>query len=88
VGGTVTGDPLPEREEPRRPKVGFLTVDAVPWATISVQGKSVGQTPVARLSVPAGVVNIELRNPETGKMAKRRVRVQPGKESFVKVDLR
>jgi len=75
--------------EPRRPtSVGFLTVDAVPWAHITVEGKPAGQTPLARLSVPSGNVDIELRNPETGKMARRRVRVQPGKESFVKVDLR
>jgi eukaryotic-like serine/threonine-protein kinase len=75
--------------EPRRAaSVGFLTVDAVPWALITVEGKPAGQTPLARLSVPTGNVDIELRNPETGKVARRRVRVQPGKEAFVKVDLR
>jgi serine/threonine-protein kinase len=83
--------PQPVREKPRpRPQAstGFLTVDAVPWAHITVEGKLVGQTPVARLTVPTGNVDIELRNPETGKMARRRVRVQADKESFVKVDLR
>jgi serine/threonine-protein kinase len=78
-----------EKPGPRSPKrTGFLTVDAVPWALITVEGKPAGQTPRARLTVPAGNVDIEFRNPETGKMARRRVRVLPGKESFVKVDLR
>jgi hypothetical protein len=78
-----------EKPGPRSPKrTGFLTVDAVPWALITVEGKPAGQTPRARLTVPAGNVDIEFRNPETGKTARRRVRVLPGKESFVKVDLR
>jgi serine/threonine protein kinase len=81
-------DRAPVDPKPPRLTGGFLTVDAVPWAIVTIQGKAVGQTPLARLSVPAGTVNIELRNPETGKVARRRVRVQPGKESFVKVDLR
>jgi serine/threonine protein kinase len=88
--GPVTPLPPPSKPtEVRRPAaVGFLTVDAVPWALITVEGKPAGQTPVARLSVPSGPVDIELHNPETGKMARRRVLVQAGRESFVKVDLR
>jgi serine/threonine-protein kinase len=67
---------------------GYLTVDAVPWAHVIIAGRAAGETPLARLSVPVGSVEVELRNPETGKVTKRRVRIQAGKEFFVKEDLR
>ncbi|WP_224246744.1 serine/threonine-protein kinase [Hyalangium gracile] len=84
-------DPAPpvKGTGPARPrKVGLLTLDAEPWGDVRISGKSVGQTPLAKLSVPAGNVDIEIRNPETGKMARKRVKVQPGKETFVKLELK
>jgi eukaryotic-like serine/threonine-protein kinase len=83
----------PEQEPVRKPAAeprgrGFLTVHAIPWGQVFIAGKEVGQTPMARFSVPTGNVDLELRNPETGKMVRRRVKVQAGKEHRVKVDLR
>ncbi|WP_224368979.1 serine/threonine-protein kinase [Hyalangium versicolor] len=72
--------------QPRRR--GLLTVDANPWGQVFIGGKQVGMTPMARYSVPVGDLDVEMRNPETGKSARVRVKVQAGKEHRVKVDLR
>lgn len=84
----------PRLEPPKRPatlaaeRAGYLSVDAVPWAKVFVEGKSAGDTPLARYPVKAGWVNVTLENPETGRVAKRRVKVAGGKEAQLKVDLR
>jgi serine/threonine-protein kinase len=82
-------EPEPVRKTVVEPRGrGFLTVDAVPWGQVFIGGKEVGQTPMARFSVPTGTVDIEMRNPETGRIVRKRVKVQAGKEHRVKVDLR
>ncbi len=70
------------------PRAGFLTVDALPWAYVSVNGKRIGETPLAGYPVEAGEVSVLLENPETGKVVTRRVKVTGGKRSYVKADLR
>ncbi|MBI3185874.1 MAG: protein kinase [Myxococcales bacterium] len=67
---------------------GFLTVDAVPWANVWLGGRAIGETPIDSYPAPVGTHNVLLVNPETGKRATRRVKVQQGKTAFLKVDLR
>ena len=43
---------------------GHLSINAVPWADVLVDGKSVGQTPLANLSVAIGEHEIVFRNPQ------------------------
>ena len=45
---------------------GSLSVNAVPWANVFVDGQSVGATPVANLSIPIGSHEIIWRHPELG----------------------
>ena len=45
---------------------GRLSVNAQPWAEISVDGQSKGDTPLANLSVPVGPHEIVFRHPELG----------------------
>ena len=45
---------------------GRLSVNAQPWADVSVDGKSFGETPLANLSVPVGEHEIVFRHPELG----------------------
>lgn len=63
VGGTAAEVPPPPAPAPSAPvraptpplaRQGFLTVNATPWAELSVDGRLVGTTPIAELPVPAG----------------------------------
>ena len=60
----------------------------MPWATVSVKGKAIGDTPIHAYPLDEGIVRLELTNPETGRTATRKVRVKAGEQSFLKVDLR
>jgi serine/threonine-protein kinase len=69
------------------PRVGYLTVDAQPWASVSVRGRTIGDTPLYRFPLDEGDVTVQLTNPESGKSATRRVHVMRGKETSMKVTL-
>ncbi len=69
------------------PHVGFLTVDAQPWANVSVRGHAIGDTPLYKFPIDEGDVTVQLTNPDTGKSAVRKVRVVRGKETSMKVNL-
>lgn len=43
---------------------GRVSINAVPWADVWVDGKPVGQTPIANLSLPIGPHEIVFRNPQ------------------------
>ena len=68
--------------------VGTLTVDAVPWAMVSLNGKPIGETPIARLKVAAGPLVLTFSNPETGRTRQRQLVVRAGQTQVVTEDLR
>jgi hypothetical protein len=43
---------------------GMLSVNAVPWAEVVLDGRVIGETPIANMSVPLGPHEILLRNPK------------------------
>ncbi len=43
-----------------------LSVNAVPWADVTVDGEHAGETPIGNYSVPIGVHEITFRHPELG----------------------
>ena len=43
---------------------GHLSINALPWADVLIDGKAAGQTPLANLSVPIGEHEIVFRNPQ------------------------
>jgi len=45
---------------------GSLSVNALPWADVTVDGRAVGTTPLANLSVPIGMHEIVWRHPQLG----------------------
>jgi len=45
---------------------GLLSVNALPWAEVWVDGRSTGTTPLANLAVPIGSHEIVLRHPQLG----------------------
>ncbi|MBX7098487.1 MAG: serine/threonine protein kinase [Myxococcaceae bacterium] len=68
---------------------GFLRVDADPWALVTVNGKALGQTPLAKAAVPSGALTVVLRNPTTGHQIRHQVQVAPGQTVTIpRVDLR
>jgi hypothetical protein len=48
------------------PPAGRLSINAVPWAEVWIDGKSVGETPLGNLSVPLGEHEILFRHPQLG----------------------
>jgi hypothetical protein len=69
------------------PPNGILNVNALPWAEVLVDGRRVGETPIANLAIPIGAHEITLRNPKFPEQ-KRSVVVSLGGPIRVGVDLR
>ena len=65
-----------------------MTIDARPWAKVSIAGHYVDDTPVAEYPVESGVQTVVFQNPETGKSARKQVKIVPGRTSYLKADLR
>ena len=72
---------------PRKAR-GYVTLDALPWATVSVDGVKVGDTPIDSLPLNSGTSTVVFSNPSLKKRVVRKVTVKPGATVFVKVDLR
>lgn len=67
---------------------GTLQVIVVPWGNVSVDGKSYGTTPIAPVSLSPGPHTVSVNNPDLGAQRSQTVRIQPGKPSAVKFDLK
>lgn len=80
--------PVAETNAPAGAGLGYLTVDAEPWATVWISGAQVGETPLSSVPLKAGEVDVELKNPETGKSKRVHVTITAGQKSFVKEVLR
>lgn len=87
--GAVAAVMPPVRRAPARPRpslpvtpivegTGVLTLDATPWAEVSIGGQVIGDTPIAAYAVRAGTVTIDFFNPETQVRKRRTVTVRPG----------
>ncbi len=55
-----------------------LTLMTRPWATVRINGRDFGQTPVTQRRVPAGLLNIELRARGTGPVVRRQLQANEG----------
>lgn len=47
--------------------VGYLQLLVRPWAEVEVDGRAVGETPLARVSVPVGSHTVVLKHPQLGR---------------------
>ncbi len=45
---------------------GSLSVNALPWATVLLDGREIGTTPIANLQVPLGTHELIFRHPQLG----------------------
>ena len=65
---------------------GTLNINAQPWATVFLDGESIGETPLGNLSVVPGEHEILFRHPELGERRERTI-VRAGVETRVAVNL-
>jgi eukaryotic-like serine/threonine-protein kinase len=68
--------------------VGWLSVDATPWAQVFIDGKEIDGTPIARYPLPPGKYRVRFKNPDAGREQTREVVVESGKSAALTVDLR
>jgi hypothetical protein len=65
----------------------LLSVNAIPWAQVWIDGEARGDTPIGNLAIPIGPHEIVLRHPQFGEQ-RRTVMVTHGGVTRVGVDLR
>ncbi len=65
---STRGTPAPAAPAPAAESAGpgFVTFDIQPWADVELDGKSIGQTPLAGVAVPAGAHRVRFQNPRAG----------------------
>jgi eukaryotic-like serine/threonine-protein kinase len=66
---------------------GVLSVNAQPWADVTVDGRNYGETPLANISLPIGTHEVMLRHPTLGER-REAATVRLGTPNRVSVDLR
>jgi PEGA domain len=66
---------------------GRLSVNAVPWADVSINGSPVGTTPLGQLSVPIGTHEVVFRHPQLGER-RQSVTVKAQTPTRIGIDLR
>ena len=66
---------------------GRLSVNAVPWADVSLDGASIGTTPLGELAVPIGVHELVFRHPQLGER-RQTVTVKAQTPARIGIDLR
>jgi hypothetical protein len=66
---------------------GSLSVNALPWAEVSVNGQSLGETPIADVALPIGTHEVVFRHPELGERVST-VTVRQGVPTRVSMDMR
>lgn len=64
-----------------------LSINALPWAEVWLDGKRLGETPIGNLQVRLGVHDIVFRHPELGER-KQTITVTAGAPARVSVDMR
>jgi eukaryotic-like serine/threonine-protein kinase len=69
----------------RKAKITFI---AVPWGDVTVDGKSLGPTPLPPRDLFEGTYSVTAKNPDSGKTSTQTIEVQGGVAQTVKFDLR
>lgn len=85
TGPTATVE-IPKNQEatPTHAKA-ILSITTQDAFHVRIDGKSVGETPIQRLSLTAGAHRIELKNVANGYVLQRRVRLTPGKAETLEI---
>ena len=81
----ATPAPAPVAAAPTAAEPSFLTVGTRPWTTVVLDGKSLGSTPLYKVSIPAGRHTLLLHNDDEGIRQTSVIDVRPGETK--KLDL-
>jgi hypothetical protein len=86
---TMAVNVAPGRVSTVRPAwpTGLMSLNAVPWALVWIDGQQIGETPLSNVRVPIGSHELVFRHPELGEKPVRAV-VTAGAPNRVSVDLR
>ncbi|MBN2493494.1 MAG: protein kinase [Deltaproteobacteria bacterium] len=87
-GSPPSGEKKPSR--PIRPprRYGRLDLNAIPWAEVFWSGRSLGETPLEGIRLPAGKQKLVLKNSSLGKTRTIEVRIAAGKVATHVEDMR
>jgi len=66
---------------------GLLTIDTSPWSIVSVGGRTLGQTPLVGVKLPAGTQVLSLKNPEQGLETSYPVLIESGKTTVRRIGI-
>jgi hypothetical protein len=81
---SVVAAPRPSPAPPTNPVMahgtGLLSLDSVPWANVYVGDRLLGMTPLDRLALPAGRVELRLENPELEASTTYVVQIESGRQ--------
>jgi serine/threonine protein kinase len=66
---------------------GTMSLNAIPWADVWVDGEKVGETPIGNLQLPVGAHEVIFRNPDLGEQ-RHAVSVTVGSPTRLSVDMR
>jgi serine/threonine-protein kinase len=66
---------------------GQVTIDARPWCNVTLDGRSLGQTPIVNRSVPSGRHTVVCTNPELGRSRTVSIEVRPGQPTRTRITL-
>jgi hypothetical protein len=72
---------------PAAPPMGTLSLNALPWAEVFIDGRRLGETPLGQVRVPIGAHELVFRHPQFGEQS-RSVTVTADGPTRVSVDLR
>jgi eukaryotic-like serine/threonine-protein kinase len=86
VGSAAASAKQQRREPAAKAKPARLRIVAKPWATVSINGKPEGETPMPPLSLAPGTYEVRLVNAEVGKDIKRTIRLGPGDDELIRVE--
>jgi hypothetical protein len=67
--------------------MGYLNIDAKPWANVTINGRRAGETPLDSLPHEVGTLRLVLSCPDTGRSVERTVHLSAEQAVDVKVDL-
>jgi serine/threonine-protein kinase len=90
-GGDQAESPEPEpADEPpqERPPPGYLTLDTVPWTTVSRGAQRLGDTPLLRYPLPPGRHELILINSERGLRTTITVQIRSGETTTRRLAVR
>ena len=86
--GSSGGGTAPEGTTEAPSDVGFLTLATSPWTSVTCAGRSLGETPLMRVSLPVGHHSCRLVNADEGISETYEVDIRPGETTRVRLGLR